>query len=173
MTFQALFKWWCTTKSFCLMGSHFEKWQRLWVVGLFPVRTNIIWSIVRFHLNKSFFLKEATQMSMLSISVLNEWKNKGMNDDILINTVESTFELCPWNHLYISMTWRGQKLPCYPGMNRYCGPSRCLNKRFSIGLNIPECQLKTLSHHFIIPKYLSQLWAHLSCRFFLKKKYLR
>lgn len=29
MTFRVLFKRWCTTKSFCLMWSHFEKWQIL------------------------------------------------------------------------------------------------------------------------------------------------
>ena len=34
MTFWALFKQWCTTKSDCLMQSHFEKWQILLAVCL-------------------------------------------------------------------------------------------------------------------------------------------
>lgn len=39
------------------MGSHFEKWQLVWVVDLFPLSTNIIRGVVQFHPNKSFFLE--------------------------------------------------------------------------------------------------------------------
>lgn len=41
MTFQALFKRWCTAKSFCLIRSHFEKWADSVGCGFYFLRAQI------------------------------------------------------------------------------------------------------------------------------------
>lgn len=74
MTFWALFKRWCTTKSFCLMWSHFEKWQNLWVVGLFPLSTNIIPDIVLTFFFFFIFLSiRGNTDAMRNVGILLKW----------------------------------------------------------------------------------------------------
>lgn len=102
MTFLALFKRWCTAKSFCLMRSHFEKWQILRIVGLFlPESAHNMRHCVRFFFLKKIFL------SIRGNTVFGECFAE-MNDDIFSVIVGSSLEPCPlksFAHFYELWDW--------------------------------------------------------------------